>query len=189
MATTIKGKNIHISDKTRNHIEKRISKFGRFLKTIQDVRVDLVRESTKSQADRFVAQITVYSEGKILRAEERNQEVLTAFDITCDKVNHQIARLKGKKLNRWQASESIRTSDEFPPISDETFNTLAEESNRKIVRVKQFSITPMSEEEALEQIQLLSHDFFIFFNANSGRINVLYKRTDNNYGLIDPIVE
>ena len=188
MATNIHCKNLQISQESRSHIEKKIDKFHRFLPNIGEAHVELVQEKTKSNQDRFVAQITVRADRKYLRAEERNQDLWTAFDIAADKLNSQIVRYKGKKLNRWHAPESIRNIEDFPPISDEIFDSLVEETNREIVRVKQFTTIAMDEEEAIEQMHLLDHDFFVFFNVNTGRINVLYERSDNNYGLLDPVV-
>jgi putative sigma-54 modulation protein len=187
MSFVLKAKNLQISDQTKDYIEKKTSKFERFLPDINEVRVELASEQTRSDKDRFIAEITVRTKRKILRAEERSHEITAAVDVAVDKLNSQIARVKGKRIDRWHAHQSIR-EDEIPELSDEVLDSLAEEQTRQIVRVKQFSITPMNEEEAIEQMQLLSHNFFVFFNADSGRMNVLYKRDDNNYGLLDPIV-
>jgi putative sigma-54 modulation protein len=187
MSLVLKAKNLQISDQTRLHVEKKTSKFQRFLPEIDEIRVELAAEQTKSDKDRIIAEITVRTNGKILRAEERSHDVTVAVDVAVDKLNSQIARIKGKRIDRWHAHKSIR-EEEIPELTDEVLDNLAEESTWRIVRVKQFSITPMNEEEAIEQMQLLAHDFFVFFNAESGRMNVLYKREDNNYGLLDPIV-
>lgn len=187
MALVLKGKNMNISDSTKDYIEKKTEKFYRFLHNVEEIRVELSAEQTRSNQDRIVAEITVHADRKILRAEERNQSVRAAIDVAVDKLNSQIARLKGKRINRWHSHQSIR-NDELPPLPDEMMDALSEEEERRIVKVKQFSVTPMNEEEAIEQMQLLSHDFFIFFNAELGRMNVLYKRADDNYGLLDPVV-
>lgn len=189
MALVLKTKNMHISPETEAYIEKKTKKFDRFLPNIDEVRVDISREQTRSNQDRIVAEITVRANRKILRAEERSSDLSSAIDSAVDKLNRQIARLKGKQIDRWHAPESIRNNDEeFPPLTEEMLEALTEEQSRKIVRVKRFSVVPMNEAEAIEQMQLLSHDFFVFFNADVGRLNVLYKRADDNYGLLDPIV-
>lgn len=187
MALVLKGKNIHLLDKTKTYIEKKVQKFDRFLPTIIETRVELSKEETKSNQDRFIAEITVHTKQKILRAEERSNNLHTSIDMAVSKLNSQIHRLKGKEKHRRQGPETIRV-EELPELSSEALEELNEEEGRKIVRVKQFAVTPMDEEEAVEQMQLLSHDFYIFFNADAGRINVLYRRADNNYGLIDPVV-
>ncbi|MFQ5576074.1 MAG: ribosome hibernation-promoting factor, HPF/YfiA family [Anaerolineae bacterium] len=187
MSLVLKGKNLQLYDKTKTYAEKKVRKFTRFLPNIIETRVELSKEATRSNQDRFIAEITVQTKQKLLRAEERSHDLHAAIDIAVDKLNSQIVRLKGKQKNRWQGHESIR-SEELPLLSEEAQGLLAEETNREIVKVKQFSVIPMDEEEALEQMQLLSHDFFVFYNANVGRINVLYRRADNNYGLLDPVV-
>ena len=186
MSLVLKGKNLNLQDRTKDYIEKKVSKFYRFLPNIDEIRVELSQEATRSSQDRFISEITVRAKKKILRAEERSSDLHAAIDAAVDKLNSQIVRVKGKQIDRWHHNKSIR--EEFPPLSDETLDALAEEANRKVVRVKQFTVLPMDEEEAIEQMQLLAHDFFVFYNANTGRVNVLYKRTDNDYGLLDPVV-
>ena len=186
MALVIKAKNMKLSSETRDYIEKKTEKFDRFLSVIDETRIDVSREQTKNSQDRMVIEITMRAHRKILRAEERSGDIMVGVDAAVDKIYRQIARLKGKQLNRWHDHKSIRT--EALPISDEEMEILAEENEREIVRVKQFSVVPMNEAEAIEQMQLLAHDFFVFYNADVGRMNVLYKREDNNYGLLDPVV-
>lgn len=186
MAVVLTGKNMSLFEDTKTYIEKKVTKFERFLPDIIDTRVELSKEETKSNQDRFIAEITVQTKQKILRAEERSHDLRIAIDNSVNKLNSQIARVKGKRKNRRQAKDSIR--EEFPDLSDTILEQLDEETQRELVRVKQFSVIPMDEDEAIEQMQLLSHDFFVFYNANSGRINVLYRRADNNYGLLDPVV-
>ncbi|RME42977.1 MAG: ribosome-associated translation inhibitor RaiA [Caldilineae bacterium] len=187
MTLVLKGKNISLYDRTKAYVEKKVSKFHRFLPNIIETRVELSKENTRSNQHRFIAEITVHTKQKILRAEERSHDLHAAIDVAVDKLNSQIYRLKGKQINRWQAHESIRNED-LPPLPEEALDQIAREQESKIVRVKQFSVHPMDEQEAIEQMQLLSHDFFVFYNANVGRINVLYRRADNNYGLLDPVV-
>jgi len=187
MSLIVKAKNLKISEQTKTYIEKKTSKFNRFLPDVEETRVDISTEPTKSSQDRMIVEITVRASRKILRAEERSGDILSAIDSAVDKLNRQIARLKGKRLNRWHAPDSIR-KEEIPPLSEEILDELAEETDRSIVRVKQFPVEPMNEEEAIEQMQLLAHDFFVFYNVDLGRLNVLYKRADNNYGLLDPVL-
>ena len=192
MSLVIKTKNMHISEKTEEYITKKTDKFNRFLHKIDEIRVDLSSENTRSRQDRIVVEITVRADRKILRAEERSHDLHAAIDVAVDKLNRQIARLKGKRIDRWQAHHSIRhesvMNEEIPALTEDELDALADESTRSIVRVKRFSVTPMNAEEAVEQMQLLAHDFFVFFNADVGRLNVLYKREDDNFGLIDPVV-
>ena len=139
MSLTVNTKNIEISDNTYDYIEKKTQKFSRFLPKIEETRVDVSSEPTKSNNDRIIVEITVRANRKILRAEERSGDLHAAFDVAVDKLNRQIVRLKGKRLDRRQAHESIRV-EELPDLADEVFEELSEESSRQIVRVKQFKI-------------------------------------------------
>ncbi len=130
-----------------------------------------------------MAQITVRGKGLILRTEERSDEVLTAFDTALDKLHRQIDRYKGKHYHGRGNGHSVgeeavqempaaEITDELPPI---------------VAKRKRFRILPMNELEAVEQMNQLGHDnFFIFYNAETSRINVLYRRRDGSYGLIEP---
>ncbi len=187
MSLVLTGKNMNLFEDTKDYIERKVQKFDRFLPDITETRVEISKESTKSTQDKFIAEITVQTKQKILRSEERSYDLHVAIDSAVNKLNSQIARLKGKRKHRRQGKESIRLEG-IPALTEEVLDQLEEDTQRQIVRTKQFAVIPMDEEEAIEQMQLLAHDFFVFFNANSGRINVLYKRADKNYGLLDPII-
>ncbi|MDX9832515.1 MAG: ribosome-associated translation inhibitor RaiA, partial [Anaerolineae bacterium] len=152
----------------------------RYLPSISEAWVELSSEETKAAQDRQVCQVTVRSNGTILRAEERSDDMFSAIDTVLDKMYRQIARYKGKRKNRWRGAGT--TVEPLPIALGEEL----EEEVRSIVRVKRFPMTPMVPEEAVEQMELLGHDFFVFFNAEEGRINVLYRRKGGNYGLLQP---
>jgi len=184
----LKGKNIEITDDLREYIEKRAGKLDRYLPDLSEVRVDLSVQNTRSSQDRHVAQLTVRSNGAILRAEERAEEMSEAIDAVMEKMHRQIARHKGKRVDRWQGQGAARLEPDAAAASSDVLEEMAEEEERSIVRVKRFVVSPMSEDEAVQQMELLGHDFFVFYNANHGLINVLYRRRDGNYGLLEPEV-
>jgi len=188
MQLILKGKNVEITDWLRQYVEKKVNKLDRYLPDIHEARVELSVEKTRSSQDRQVAQLTVRSNGVILRAEERTDDIFAAVDAVVDKMHRQIARYKGKRIDRWQGQGPNRSEAELPPLDEEVLEELAEERERRIVRIKRFAVSPMDEDEAIEQMELLGHDFFIFYNANSGMLNVLYRRKDGNYGLLEPEV-
>ena len=179
MELMIKGKNIEVTDRLRDYVEKKIGRLDRYLPTISEAWVELTTEETKAAGDRQVCQVTVRSNGTILRAEERSDDMFTAIDTVLDKMYRQIARYKGKRQSRWRGTA---TPPEPLPIEEED----VEEELSRIVRVKRFPMTPMGPEEAVEQMELLGHDFFVFFHADEGRINVLYRRKTGDYGLLQP---
>jgi putative sigma-54 modulation protein len=180
MQLVIKGKNLEVTDWLRNYVEKKMGKLDRYLPTIDEVRIELSVQKTKSAKDRQVAQVTVRSNGAILRAEERTDDMFASIDAVLDKIYRQIARFKGKRIDRYRGqAEPLPEEEEMLPEAEE----------RSIVRTKNFRISPMDEEEAIEQMELLGHDFFVFYNVANQNINVLYRRKDGNYGLLNPQME
>lgn len=193
MQLVLKGKNFVISDRIRDYVEKKVGKLDRYLPDINEARVEITQEKTKSIKDRNVVQVTLRANGTILRAEDRSEAIYASIDSAVDKIHRQIVRYKGKRQKRWQgqtnkAQQQLQQEAEMllPDIDEEAMAAIAEESDRHIVRTKRFLINPMTEEEAIEQMELLGHNFFVFFNANVDRVNVLYRRSDSNYGLLDP---
>jgi putative sigma-54 modulation protein len=177
MELTITGKNMQISDRIREYVEKKASKLDRYLKNIDEASLELTRSSAKSAEDRHIAQLTVRVKGSILRAEERAADVFTAFDAVLDKMYRQIVRYKTRRRARGR----IQEEDLMPPLEE-----YEEEAARQIVRTKRFLVLPMDEEEAAEQMELLGHDFFLFLNTGTGELNIIYRRRDGDYGLIEP---
>ena len=172
-------KKLELSQDLNDYVEKKASRLDRYLKQIDEKRIDLAFVKTaREPANRFVAQITLRGRGFILRAEERSSDIKTAVDQVLDKIERQIERYKGK---RYRSKASIRPASEMFDQPD------TEEEKPLIARRKRFRLVPMDELEAIEQMNLLGHeDFFIFFNAYTNAINVLYKRRDGSYGLIEP---
>jgi ribosome hibernation promoting factor len=180
MELTIKGKNMEVTDRLRDYVRKKIGKLDHYLPSISEAWVELSTEGTKAAQDRQVCQVTVRSNGSILRAEERSDDMFYSIDTVLDKMYRQIARYKGKRQDRWRGANA--TMEPLPAEYEEEL----EEEPSSIVRYKRFSMAPMNPEEAVEQMELLGHDFFVFFNADEGQINVLYRRKDGNYGVIQP---
>jgi putative sigma-54 modulation protein len=188
MQLVVKGKNFVISDRIRDYVEKKIGKLDRYLPDIDETRVEITEEKTKSAKDRKIVQITLRTNGTILRAEERSDAIYACIDAVVDKIHRQIVRYKGKRIDRWHghAHNKQPPAELIPELEPEVLEALAEEQEREIVRVKRFMVHPMSAEEAIEQMQLLGHNFYVFYNDAVGRMNVLYRRSDSNYGLLDP---
>jgi putative sigma-54 modulation protein len=183
----IYGRNMEINDRLDDYISKRASKLDRFLNGVEEARVDLAHiKSARSVSDRNVAQITVRGKKVILRSEERADDIFIAFDRALDKMERQISRYKGKhQRGRGDGTPLSQVIADTPLDSYEVDNEA--DTPPVIVRRKKFVMIPMDELEAIEQMKLLGHEqFFIFFNANSNSINVLYQRRDGNYGLIEP---
>jgi putative sigma-54 modulation protein len=187
MQVTVKGKNLQVNDRLREYVEKKLDKLDRFLPDIQEARMELTSEPTKSAAHSQVAQLTIRNNHTLLRTEERSDDIYTSIDTVLDKMHLRIERYKGKRQDRYRSSPTIR-EEAAAPEAEEAMETEATYPAGEIVRIKRFSIIPMTPDEAAEQMELLGHSFFIFFNPETGRMNVLYRRDDGNYGLIDPEV-
>jgi putative sigma-54 modulation protein len=172
---SIFARNMEVTPRLSEYVEQKVGKLDRYLPWIDDARIDLTVENTRSAAHRQVAQLTVRSRGTILRAEERTQDMFASIDAVLNKMYRQIARYKGKRQDRWQ------TAAEVLPIEESV-----EEAMGEIVRVKRFDVRPMAPEEAIEQMELLGHSFYIFMNADEDALNVVYRRDDGNYGLLQP---
>jgi len=176
MQVTITGKNLEVTDTLREYIESRVARLERFLPSIDEARVDLSVQRSRSAGDRHTVQLTVRANGAILRAEDRSGDLRTSTDAVMDKMQRQVERYKGK---HWRSQNRLQTREE--PVA-----ASAEPAEGEIVRVKRFATRPMVVDEAIEQMELLSHDFFIFFNVDEDRYCVVYRRRDGGYGLLVP---
>ncbi len=177
------ARNLEVSDRINEYVNKKVAKLDRFLNSIEETRVDLAYEkAARSAADRQVAQITISGKGYILRTEERADDLFAAIDAAVDKMQRQIERLKGKRTRgRGDGTPASEVAPEIP-LPEE-----AEEAAPIIARRKTFTLVPMDENEALLQMSLLGHEnFFIFYNVDTNAISVLYRRRDGSYGLIEP---
>jgi putative sigma-54 modulation protein len=174
-------RNFTLSDSLEEQIEKKVAGLDRFLDDIVEARVDIASTNAQSAEDREVVQITVQGKGFILRAEERAADAVTALNLAVDTLQRRIKKFKGKRSQRWkQGAELV----EQLPLDDEE-----QDYSPVIARRKQFSLRPMDEWEAIEQMELLGHtNFFVFYNAQTEAINVLYKRHDGTLGLIQPYI-
>lgn len=187
MELSIQGHNVEVTTRLENYVEKKTGRLDRYMPNLTKIHVDLSAENTRSAVERQVAQMTIRDErGTILRAEERSNDMFAAIDAVIDKLYRQIQRYQGKRRRKWRGGGA--TTDDFVEVEPELFEDEEEidEEEQRIVRYKRFALHPMSAEEAMEQMELLDHDFFVFFNIEDDGVNVLYKRRDGNYGLLQP---
>ncbi len=182
----IYGRNMEVTDRITDYVQKKVVKLDRYLNGVEQARVDLAYvKSARSAADRQVAQITVRGRGIILRSEERSDDIYSALDTALEKLQRQMERYKGK---HHRGRGDGRSAAEVVPVPTvEVEETESAEPAPFIARRKHFIITPMDEMEALEQMTLLGHeDFFVFYNVKTNAVNILYRRRDGTYGLIEP---
>ncbi len=185
----INARNMHVSERLQDYAEKKIGKLDHYLPELTQAELDLnVQENARSVEDRQVAQLTLRTRGSILRAEEHSGDMFASVDKVLEKIGRQIERYKGKRKKiLWRAGPGEERMADVLQDNEFEDDEFESEDLQSIVRHKQFEMTPMSPEEAIEQMQLLGHNnFFVFYNADTEAISVLYRRKDGNYGLIDP---
>jgi putative sigma-54 modulation protein len=180
----IQTRSMELSEHIQEYVSKKVEKLDRHLPQVEDVRVELTHfKSARSAADRYSVQITARGKNLLLRSEERADDVRTAFDASLDKIDRQIEHYKGKHYHGRGDGRSAAEAAE-PIIDDETG-----ELSPLVAKRKKFELVPMNEEEAIVQMRELGHDnFFVFYNADTSKINVLYRRRNGSYGLIEPVV-
>ena len=178
----IVGHELQVSDRLKEYISKKLVKVDRHLPNLEEIRVDLEHvKAARSASDRYTAQITLRGKGFILRSEERSDDIRNAMDEALDKILRRVERFKGKRQHgRGDGKSAAEVAPESSKSEDE-------EQGGLITRRKTFELVPLAEDEALEQMRLLGHDnFFIFINIKSRNLNVVYRRRDGTYGLIEP---
>ena len=173
MKLNIRGDKIKITPAMKDYIEAKLTKLNKYFGTADEIEVTiLVRVKNGNQ----IIEVTVPTHKFTLRAEEGHKDLYAATDLVVDKLERQIRKNKTRLNNRYQKEQSI---------PDFNFNFEEKDENKnKIVRIKEIESKPMDEEEAILQMELLNHDFFIFNNIDNECTSVLYKRKDGNYGII-----
>ena len=176
MRISITGKNLEISDYLSELVNKKVGKLERYFPQDTEVFVTLSVEK-----NRHIVEVTIPYEGGVIRGEEITGDMYASIDNVLDKLEKQIIRHR-TKLEKCLRSGAVREIEStFGGEFDES-----EEEGPRIVRVKRFAIKPMNEEEAMLQIEMIGHSFYVFQNSDTNQMNVLYKRKDGNYGLIEP---
>ena len=181
----ITGKNVELIPAVRDYISRKMGKINRFLPNILSFDVVASEEKTRAPDQRFIIQVTLDNKGTLIRSEERGQDFYTATDKVFEVMSSQIEHYKGKlPYSKARRAPSIRTT-----TTEVTATVDAEKADTgpRVVKTKRFDVKPMSMEEAVDQMELLDHDFFLFFNPDNNKINLLYRRKDGNYGLIEPV--
>ena len=174
MRISITGKNIEVSDYLRDLAMKKMAKLERYFPS------DTVAQVTMAvEKNRHIVEVTIPYAGGVIRGEEVTGDMYASIDNVIAKVERQIIR------HRTRLEKNLRSDAFEAPVPTEFMDEDEEETGR-VVKVKRFSVKPMSEEEAILQMDLIGHSFFVFMNSETNEINVLYRRKDGNLGLIEP---
>ena len=180
MAITVRGKNLDITPSLKEYVEKRVKKVTKYFDKTGDITVILSVEKGRHQTGNFHhVEVTVPVIGLLIRGEERTADMYSSIDQVMDKIEKQIGKYKTKLEKKFRGSgfrADVASTVVVPPEMEED----------AIVRTKKFAVKPMDAEEAILQMNLLNHDFFMFLNIESEQVNVVYRRKDGCYGLLEP---
>ncbi|WP_430790975.1 ribosome hibernation-promoting factor, HPF/YfiA family [Virgibacillus flavescens] len=181
MKYNIRGENLEVTSSIRDYVQKKISKLERYFDTppASDVHVNL---SVYNDEQRI--EVTIPMTNLLLRAEEQHIDLYAAIDLVVDKLERQIRKYK-TKVNR-RSRQNGAAKHIFAELEKEQYNEEAESDEIEIVKTKRFNLKPMDSEEAVLQMDMLGHAFYVFTNALSGDTNVVYRRKDGRYGIIEP---
>jgi len=180
----IQGRNVEVSDSLRGVVEDKLSRLVRFLDGMERAEVRFHEERNPRIADKEVCEVTMHGHGHVVRARAAAGDSFAAVDRVVDKLEHRIEKLKGKLAGRTHPRRH-GSVDSLNGQGDVGREAEEDEGQSRIVRTKQFAIKPMTPEEAALQMELLSHDFFLFTNADTSAAAVVYRRKDGQIGLID----
>jgi putative sigma-54 modulation protein len=180
--TIVKGKNFDVPDHIRRYTERKLARLERFLDDRSDALVELSVEQHRSAANSHIVEVTLVIDGKTLRTHAAGQTHRAGVDEVVDKLERRAVDHREKPRIRARPDEEKAL---LRQIADGTSDTARE---RRIVKTKRFAIEPMFEEDALARMEELGHQFFVYVDAESERVHILYRRDDGNYGLIEPIV-
>ncbi len=177
MKFVITARNMDVSDDLRNYIQKRFSKLEKFFRDETEIHVTLSKQKNDEKVE-----VTIPIKGTTVRAEEASRDMYASIDSLQDILERQLRRNRKKLIDRKQNAASF--TDYF--IQEEPVDEDGEEDSIRIVKSKRFAIKPMSPEEACFQMDISGHSFYVFYNAETDQVNVVYKRKDGDYGLIEP---
>lgn len=185
MQIIFSGKHMDVTPAMKDYAESKLLKLSRFFDHVQEV---YVYESI--QRNQHIIEVTLKADGTIIRAEERSPDMYTSIDLVTDKLERQLSRYKDRFVTRTRDSlEGLKPNEMSSLVGEGVPAGEDEEAGlASIVRTKRFAVKPMDPEEAAMEMELIGHDFYVFRNSESNEINVIYRRRDGNYGLIEPTV-
>ena len=175
MRLQVKGKNVEVSESVKSYAQRKLGKLEKHLNDSARLELELAVERNPSVANNQVAEATIWTKGPVIRAREATADMKASIDLLVDKLERQADRLNDKRRR------PARGHERGAPASQ----AVEADADRPIVKTKQFAVKPMSADEAILQLELIGHDFFVFRDEESDDVNVVYRRRDGSYGLIE----
>ena len=173
MTIHVKGRNVDVTPAMKDYVEKKIAKITKQFKAVGDINAVL-----KIEHGYHIAEITVPASGILLRAQESTKDMYSSIDLVVEKIERQIHKYKTRLMKKKYAN--------FAEVPAQAPANIEEDGEFEIIKNKKFALNPMNTEEAILQMNLLNHDFFMFFNIDQNGVNVVYRRKDGKYGLLSP---
>ena len=188
MDIQIRANGTKVTDGMREYLDAKLQRLDKMVDNVVEAQLELKTEKIRSGGEQTSAQLTLQTGKHILRAEVRDPETSKAIDQAIDKLERQIRRFNDKRKNR---KGRIGISDISASIANAALSNDVDadddnEEETRLVRTKRFAMKPMDVDEAIDQLELVGHDFFLFLNAGESQLNVLYRRRDGTYGLLGP---
>jgi putative sigma-54 modulation protein len=185
MKLVIQGKNMEVTEAIREYVEQKLDKaVSHFQALTTEVDVHLSVARNPRIASSQSAEVTVYANGSVIRAEEKSENLYVSIDLVADKISRKLRKFKERKNDRSATKTSVAVAEQpTVPVPDD--NRVVELPSQ-VVRNKYFAMPALSVDEALERLELIDHDFYVFRNADTGEINVVYERNHGGYGVIQP---
>jgi putative sigma-54 modulation protein len=174
----VKGRNLDVTDSIRSYAEQKLKKLDKQLNDATEIELELAVEKNPSIAANQIAEATVWTKGPTLRAREASEDMRASIDQLTEKLVRQVRHYRDKR--------SYRGTRNHGPVDEGVPALENDQLEQQIVKTKRFPDKPMSPEEAVLQLELIGHDFFVFRNSDTGEVNVVYRRKDGGYGLIEP---
>ncbi|WP_448526271.1 ribosome hibernation-promoting factor, HPF/YfiA family [Parathermosynechococcus lividus] len=185
MRLVIHGKNIDITDGIRSYVNQKIERAAsHFQNVINEIDVHLSVARNRSTAPKQTAEVTLFVNGSVIRAEESSENLYASIDLVADKIARKLRKLKEKRQDKARTKE-VATIAEAPVVAD-LVGDRTPQLPEQVVRMKYFAMPPMTIQEALEHLEMVDHDFYVFRNQETGEINVVYERNHGGFGVIQP---
>ena len=190
MEYIIKGRNIDLNEKIKDYSQKKIrNKVEKLLDRTTKIEVKLKLEKNPRISDNKEAEITVFASGSVIRVTDTGSDFFEAIDRAAGKLERQIKKYRDKLIERGRKNHSREAvSEDIGKLGTVESRNIEDKIKRSIVKTKTFTLKPISPEEAVIQMELIGHDFFVFINSETERTAVVYRRKDSNYGLIEPTI-
>ncbi|MDQ2673261.1 MAG: ribosome-associated translation inhibitor RaiA [Chloroflexota bacterium] len=192
MKTSLKARNLELTDRLRSQIDRKLRRLDRITHDMAEADVELIANASHATDSAQVAEITLRNNGDVLRSSASGATSIAALDVVLDKLERQLVRTKEKpgSIRKRHADEveSVLHREALGTIDPDS-NRSAEQAGPSVVKIKRFDMLPMFEEDAIAQMEELGHAFFVYLDAETEQVAVLYRRSDGSYGVIQPVLE